>query len=93
MKFEQINVEEFQAEASCSMRSWDGSCCCIKSDPAATLRHVASLVRPGGRLIFHEMDFGAVIPPWPEAPLWMRTYTILAEVSGAEEIRRISASA
>ena len=50
-----------------------------QTDPAATLRHVASLVKPGGRLIFHEVDFGQVVPTWPEAPLWMRTYTIMSE--------------
>lgn len=50
-----------------------------QADPAATLQHVASLVKPGGRLIFHELDFGAVVPPWPEAPLWMKSYTIMAE--------------
>ena len=50
-----------------------------QANPAATLRHVASLVKPGGRLIFHELDFGQVVPTWPEAPLWMRTYTIMSE--------------
>jgi ubiquinone/menaquinone biosynthesis C-methylase UbiE len=50
-----------------------------QADPAETLRHVAALVKPGGRLIFHELDFGQVVPPWPEAPLWMRTYTIMSE--------------
>ncbi|MCU1335847.1 MAG: hypothetical protein JWO19_1428 [Bryobacterales bacterium] len=50
-----------------------------QADPAATLRHVASMVRPGGRLIFHELDFGTVVPPWPEAPLWMEVYSIMSE--------------
>jgi SAM-dependent methyltransferase len=50
-----------------------------QADPAATLRHVASLVKPGGRLIFHELDFGSASPTWPDAPLWHKTYTMMGE--------------
>ncbi len=78
VKFEQIHLEELKAG-----EPFDAAVgryvLLYQADPAATLRHVASLVRPGGRLIFHELDFGQVVPPWPEAPLWMRTYTIMSE--------------
>ena len=78
VNFQQINVEEFQGS-----ELFDAAVgryvLLYQADSAATLRHVASLVRPGGRVIFHELDFGQVVPPWPEAPLWMRTYTIMGE--------------
>jgi ubiquinone/menaquinone biosynthesis C-methylase UbiE len=78
VKFEQIHLEELK-----SGELFDAAVgryvLLYQADPAATLRHVASLVKPGGRLIFHELDFGQVVPPWPEAPLWMRTYTIMSE--------------
>ena len=78
VNFQQINVEEF--EGSELFDAVVGRFVLLyQADPAATLRHVAALIQPGGRLIFHEMDFGAVVPPWPHAPLWMKTYTILAE--------------
>lgn len=47
-------------------------------DPAATLRHAATLLRPGGLVICHEMDFSQC-PSWPEAPLFQRTGQMLAE--------------
>ncbi|HEY2842541.1 MAG TPA: hypothetical protein VGJ09_02780, partial [Bryobacteraceae bacterium] len=28
---------------------------------------------------FHELDFGEVPKPWPEAPLWIKTYAIMSE--------------
>ena len=78
VNFQQINVEEIQGR-----ELFDAAVgryvLLYQADPAATLRHVASLVKPGGRLIFHELDFGQVVPPWPEAPLWTRTYTIMSE--------------
>jgi ubiquinone/menaquinone biosynthesis C-methylase UbiE len=78
VQFDQIHLEELTAA-----EPFDAAVgryvLLYQADPAATLRHVASLVRPGGRLIFHELDFGQVVPTWPEAPLWMRTYTIMSE--------------
>ena len=78
VSFEQMHVEQLSA-----VGPFDAAVgryvLLYQADPAATLRHVASLVKPGGRLIFHELDFGAVVPPWPEAPLWMKSYTIMGE--------------
>jgi ubiquinone/menaquinone biosynthesis C-methylase UbiE len=49
------------------------------ADPAATLRHLANLVRPGGLLVFHEL---AIDPfswgSFPEAPLWNWAYGLFA---------------
>jgi ubiquinone/menaquinone biosynthesis C-methylase UbiE len=78
VSFQQINLDEFRGG-----ELFDAAVgryvLLYQADPAATLRHVASLVKPGGLLIFHELDFGAVAPPWPEAPLWTRTYTVMSE--------------
>ena len=39
----------------------------FQTDPAATLRRLASLVRPGGVVAFHEIDWGGIssFPPLP----------------------------
>jgi len=47
-------------------------------DPSGTLRALSNLVRPGGLIAFHEMDF-SVCPSWPEAPLWDKVYKMLTE--------------
>ena len=49
-----------------------------QSDSAASLRHVTTLLHPGGVLIFHEMDFSDC-PAWPEPTLWRRVGSILNE--------------
>jgi ubiquinone/menaquinone biosynthesis C-methylase UbiE len=78
VQFEQIHLDDFKTE-----EPFDAAVgryvLLYQPDPASTLRHVASLVKPAGRLIFHELDFGQVVPTWPEAPLWMRTYTVMSE--------------
>lgn len=38
------------------------------ADPVAVLRHLAGLVRPGGVVVFHELDLAA--RAWPPAPLF-----------------------
>ena len=49
------------------------------TDPAAALRHLAELVRPGGLFVFHEL---AIDPSswgsFPEAPLWNWAYGLFA---------------
>ena len=47
-------------------------------DPAASLRHVTTLLRSGGVVIFHEMDFSDC-PAWPEPAMWRRVGSILSE--------------
>ena len=51
-----------------------------QKDPAATLRRFARFLRPGGILVFHEVDFTAQSPSWPPCPLWDDSYRLLAEV-------------
>jgi len=52
-----------------------------QQDPTAVLRHLATQVRPGGLLIFHEFDFGSPVAMWPEPPpLWRQTIYLVAEV-------------
>lgn len=48
-------------------------------DAAAVIRHAASLLRPGGILCFHEMDFGNVIQSYPGGTLFDRMYLLLGE--------------
>jgi ubiquinone/menaquinone biosynthesis C-methylase UbiE len=48
-------------------------------EPAGLVRHMARLVRSGGLIVLHEVDFGEPIQPWPYAPLWDRTYQLLGE--------------
>jgi SAM-dependent methyltransferase len=54
----------------------------FQTDPADLLRRVASLVRPGGPIVFHEIDWG-VLSSFPPVP----TYDALG-VWGAETLRR-----
>jgi hypothetical protein len=41
------------------------------SDPAAVVRHCATLVRRGGVVVFQEFDFAGA-RTWPEAPLFQQ---------------------
>ncbi|MEV0639674.1 class I SAM-dependent methyltransferase [Streptomyces sp. NPDC050619] len=50
-----------------------------QKDPAATLRRFARLLRPGGILVFHEIDFTVQNPSWPPSPLWDDSYALLAK--------------
>ena len=51
-----------------------------QQDPTSLLRHIASQVRPGGLLLFHEFDFSTILSMWPETPpLWRRELEILTE--------------
>jgi ubiquinone/menaquinone biosynthesis C-methylase UbiE len=53
------------------------------SDPVAALRHLSTLVRGGGLLAFHELDFGSPIQLYPEAPLWQWAYGLLGRAARA----------
>jgi SAM-dependent methyltransferase len=49
------------------------------ADPTSVLHHVATLVRPGGLLVFHEFDFANPVSMYPETPpLWRQTIDLLA---------------
>ena len=50
--------------------------------PAALIRHVAQLVRAGGVIVLHEVDFSAPPPTWPHAPLEDHTYRLLGDSFG-----------
>lgn len=40
-------------------------------DPSSILRHIATQVKPGGLLVFHDFDVEHPVPMYPEAPpLW-----------------------
>jgi SAM-dependent methyltransferase len=48
-------------------------------DPVAALRRLAALVRSGGLMVFHEIDFGEPPRAFPEAPLWRKSWALMAE--------------
>ena len=48
-------------------------------DPVAAVRKLATLVRSGGLMVFHEIDFGDTPQAWPEAPLWNQSWKLIAE--------------
>jgi ubiquinone/menaquinone biosynthesis C-methylase UbiE len=52
-------------------------------DPAAVLRHYARFLRPGGVVIFHEIDMTNSAPSWPPCPVWDDTYQLMARVFDA----------
>jgi ubiquinone/menaquinone biosynthesis C-methylase UbiE len=83
VNFDQIHLDELGLDKLRSGNLFDAAVgryvLLYQSDPGSTLRRVASLVKPGGRLIFHELDFGQVVPPWPNAPLWVKTYSLMSE--------------
>lgn len=41
-----------------------------QQDPAAVLRHYSRFLRPGGLVIFHEVDLVSIVPSWPAYPAW-----------------------
>ncbi|PWG08583.1 class I SAM-dependent methyltransferase [Streptomyces sp. V2] len=45
-------------------------------DPASVLRRLASLLRPGGVVVLHEMDFTNTSPSEPPLPEWDRYYAL-----------------
>jgi SAM-dependent methyltransferase len=54
----------------------------FQPDPAVMLRQIASRVRPGGLLVFHEIDWGA-LSSFPPVPTFDRLCSL-----GAEALRR-----
>ncbi|WP_416981377.1 methyltransferase domain-containing protein [Streptomyces sp. T028] len=50
-----------------------------RKDPAATLSRYARLLRPGGILVFHEIDLTVRDPSWPPAPVWDDCYRLVTE--------------
>lgn len=50
-----------------------------QDDPAATLRRYAQFLRPGGVLIFHDIDTTNDRPSWPPCPAWDDYYRLITE--------------
>ncbi|MFC8428312.1 class I SAM-dependent methyltransferase [Streptomyces sp. NPDC057253] len=48
-------------------------------DPAGTLRRFARFLRPGGVMVFHEIDLTNEYSSWPPSPVWDESYRLLAE--------------
>lgn len=48
-----------------------------QEDPAAILRHYAQFLRPGGVVIFHELDIANTRTSWPVCPVWDELYQLL----------------
>lgn len=48
-------------------------------DPAATLRRYAQFLRPGGMLIFHDIDMTNDHPSWPPCPAWDDCYRLITQ--------------
>jgi SAM-dependent methyltransferase len=49
----------------------------FQADQVATLRRLASYVRPGGLLILHEMDAARGLDALPSAPMWEQVVSII----------------
>lgn len=49
-----------------------------QQDPAAVLRHYSRFLRPGGLVIFHELDLANMAPSWPAYPAWDDALGLLA---------------
>ena len=47
-----------------------------QEDPAAVLRHYARFLRPGGVVIFHDIDLTNAAPSWPACPAWDDPYQL-----------------
>lgn len=52
-------------------------------DPAAILRHYAQFLRPGGVVIFHDMDMTNTDRSWPACPAWDDPYRLFARAYSA----------
>src|SRR5277367_4776364 len=48
-------------------------------DAAATLRQMKRFLRPGGIVVFHEMDFSLANPSYPVCELWDQVVTLIPE--------------
>jgi ubiquinone/menaquinone biosynthesis C-methylase UbiE len=56
-------------------------------DPAAALRRFAKFLRPGGVLVFHDLDMEIMKPSWPPCPIWDDSIRLLLDAfyaGGAE---------
>ncbi|WP_416971799.1 class I SAM-dependent methyltransferase [Streptomyces sp. 4F14] len=51
-----------------------------QKDPADLLRRFTRFLRPGGILMFHEVDFTGHNPSWPPSPLWDACNQLLSDV-------------
>ena len=51
-----------------------------QSDAVATLRQFTRFLRPGGIVVFHEVDFTATMPSFPPCDLFDQCVSLLAEV-------------
>jgi ubiquinone/menaquinone biosynthesis C-methylase UbiE len=49
-------------------------------DPAAALRRLTRLVRPGGVIVFHDKDFSNANPTWPPCRLWDECYALMTRL-------------
>ena len=49
-------------------------------DAAATIRRLLSFVRPGGIVVFHEIDFSRPVSSDPPCDIWDRAYGLVSEV-------------
>jgi pimeloyl-ACP methyl ester carboxylesterase len=54
-----------------------------QQDPAAVLRHYSRFLRPGGLVIFHEVELASIAPSWPAYPAWDDTLGPLARAFDA----------
>jgi hypothetical protein len=55
-------------------------------DPAAALRRLVRLVRSGGIVVFHDMDFSNTQTSWPPCAVWDDAYALLAKLFRASDI-------
>lgn len=78
ISFQQTDVTEF--EATEKFDAVVGRLILLyQRNAGASLRHLAQQVKPGGLMVFHELDFGAVPRMGTVGPLWDWAYTLVGE--------------
>jgi len=79
VQFQTANLDDFESEAP--FDAVIGRYILLyQPDAAATLRRLKRFLRPGGIVVFHEVDFTNQNPSWPECVEWDQYYALAAEI-------------
>jgi ubiquinone/menaquinone biosynthesis C-methylase UbiE len=78
VRFQTTNLEEF--ETADRFDALVGRYILLyQPDAAQTVRQMARFLRPGGIIVFHELDFTDPQSSFPRCPLWDQCYALLSE--------------